>query len=183
MLQNELALSRNVHISLHTVRNRLREDDIRPRVASIGPRLTREHRVARLQFAREHANWGISEWSNDLFSDESRFCLVSNDRRMPVYGRPGERYQQCNIRQTENFGGGSVVMWGGIYFHGRTELVLVNNRRMTAARYIADILELHVVPFGALIGENFIYMHDNAQPHAARVVTEFLQNAEIDILR
>ncbi|KAL3280355.1 hypothetical protein HHI36_017844 [Cryptolaemus montrouzieri] len=54
---------------------------------------------------------------------------------------------------------------------------------MTAARYIADILEHHVVPFGPLIGENFIYMHDNARPRAARVVTEFLQNAEIDILR
>ncbi|KAL3276503.1 hypothetical protein HHI36_011883 [Cryptolaemus montrouzieri] len=54
---------------------------------------------------------------------------------------------------------------------------------MTAARYIADILEPHVVLFGSLIGENFIYMRDNAWPHAARVVTEFLQNAEIDILR
>ncbi|KAL3273661.1 hypothetical protein HHI36_015091 [Cryptolaemus montrouzieri] len=26
-------------------------------------------------------------------------------------------------------------------------------------------------------------MHDNARPHASRVVPEFLQNAEIDILR
>ncbi|KAL3282907.1 hypothetical protein HHI36_006065 [Cryptolaemus montrouzieri] len=42
MLQNELALSRNVHISLQTVRNGLRRDDIRPRVVSTGPRLTIE---------------------------------------------------------------------------------------------------------------------------------------------
>ncbi|KAL3277559.1 hypothetical protein HHI36_012903 [Cryptolaemus montrouzieri] len=99
---------------------------------------------------------------------------------MPVYRRPGERYQQYNIRQTENFGGGLLRVWGGISFHSRTELVLVNKGTMTAARYIADILEPRVVPFGPLNGENFIYMHDNARPHAARVVTEFLQNAEID---
>ncbi|KAL3266096.1 hypothetical protein HHI36_010282 [Cryptolaemus montrouzieri] len=111
----------------------------------------------------------IGVFQNVLFSDECRFCLVLNDRRMPVYRRPGERYQQCNIRQTENFGGSSVMVWGGISFHGRTELVLVNNGRMTGARYIADILEPHVLPFGPLIGENFIYMHDNTRPHACLV--------------
>jgi hypothetical protein len=82
--------TRDVKISLQTVGNRLREDNIRARVPARAPQLTRQHRVARLAFARKHVNWDIGDWQNVMFSDESRFCLYANDRRMPVYRRPGE---------------------------------------------------------------------------------------------
>lgn len=58
-LQTDLLAARNVRMCLQTVRNRLREAGLRARVPARGPRLTREHRVARLEFAREHANWNI----------------------------------------------------------------------------------------------------------------------------
>jgi transposase len=179
MLQTELIAARNVHICLQTVRNRLREENIRPGVPARGPRLTREHRVARLQFAREHADWGLEDWSNVMFTDESRFCLYASDRRMPVYRRPGERHCQCNFRQLESFGGGSVMVWGGISFQGRTELVPINEGRMTAHRYITDILEPHVIPYGPFIGDNFLLMHDNARPHVARIVSEYLEEVNV----
>lgn len=179
MLKNDLLAARNVAICVQTIRNRLREDNIRPKVPASGPRLTREHRVARLQFARDHAGWGIEEWSNVLFTDESRFCLYASDRRIPVYRRPGERYFQCNFRQKENFGGGSIMVWGGISFHGRTELVAVNGGRLTADRYIRDILEPHVIAYGPFVGDNFIFMDDNARPHVARIVNDYLHDVDI----
>lgn len=182
MLQNDLLAARNVNISLQTVRNRLREDNLRASVPATGPRLTRAHRVARLQFAREHADWDLAQWSNVLFSDESRFCLYSSDRRMPVYRRPGERHSQCNFRNTESFGGGSIMVWGGISYHGRTELVAVNHGRMTGDRYIRDILEPHVIPYGPFIGDNFTFMHDNARPHVARIVTEYLDEVNVTVM-
>jgi hypothetical protein len=40
--------ARDVEISLQTVRNRLREDNIRAPVPTRAPQLTRQHRVARL---------------------------------------------------------------------------------------------------------------------------------------
>lgn len=179
MLQHDLLAARNVNISVQTVRNRLRNHNLRAMVPARGPRLTRAHRVARLQFAREHADWGLAEWSNVVFSDESRYCLYSLDRRMPVYRRPGERYSQCNFRHTESFGGGSTMVWGGISYHGRTELVVVNQGRMTADRYIRDILEPHVIPYGPFIGDNFIFMQDNARPHTARIVNEYLNEVNV----
>jgi hypothetical protein len=110
-------LARNTQVSLQTVRNRVREDGIRARIPVKGPRLTREHRVARLAYALEHRNfWNMRQWSNVLFTDESRFCLNTSDRRVPVYRREGERYLQCNFRETENFGGGSVMVWGVIRY-------------------------------------------------------------------
>lgn len=105
-LQNDLARARNTRVSTQTIRNRLRQIGIRPRAAVTAPRLTREHRVARLRFAREHVNWHINDWANLLFTDESRFCLYSSNRRIPVYRREGESYFQCNVRPAANFGGG-----------------------------------------------------------------------------
>lgn len=181
-LQNDLSRARNTQVSTQTVRNILRRDGITARVAVSAPHLTREHRVARLRFAREHVNWDIDDWANVLFTDESRFCFYTSDRRIPVYRRDGERYSQCNIRPSRNFGGGSVMLWGGISLRGRTELVVVNQGTMTADRYIRDILEEHVVPYAPFVGPDFILMHDNARPHVARVVRAYLDEVGIFVL-
>jgi transposase len=61
LLQSEMLAARDVEISLQTVRNRLREHNIRARVPARAPQLTRQHRVARLAFAREHVNWDIGD--------------------------------------------------------------------------------------------------------------------------
>ncbi|XP_072383871.1 uncharacterized protein [Diabrotica undecimpunctata] len=64
-LQHDLAkCTRNVVVSLETVRHILRQSGIRARVAATAPRLTREHRIARLTFAREHVNWNIDDWGD-----------------------------------------------------------------------------------------------------------------------
>jgi hypothetical protein len=56
------------------------------------------------------------------------FCLTNNDRRNRVFRRLGERYSQCAIHQIDNFGGGSVMVWGGINWTCRTEVVVVADR-------------------------------------------------------
>jgi hypothetical protein len=68
----------------------------------------------------------INDWANVLFIDEPRFCLYSNDRRVRVYKRPGERYAQCNIVGTVSYGGGSVMVWGGILSAAYTNIVIVD---------------------------------------------------------
>jgi transposase len=114
ILQTRFLERYNTRISQDTVRRRLRETELRPYVPATGPLLTPVHRRARLEFAREHVDWDIASWSRILFSDEFRSSLVSNDRRIRVYRRPGERYAPCNIVGTVQFGGGSVLVWGGI---------------------------------------------------------------------
>jgi hypothetical protein len=36
------------------------------------------------------------------------------------YRRPGERYAQCNFVTKESFGGGSIMVWGGISLDAAT---------------------------------------------------------------
>jgi hypothetical protein len=78
-----------------------------------------------------------------------------------------------------SFGSGSIMVWGGISMEACPELVVVNGGAMTANRYITNILEPHVVPFAPFIGNDSILMHDNARPHIAQIVNEYLDTVEI----
>jgi hypothetical protein len=75
-----------------TVRRRLKEQNIYSRRQYIGPILTQNHRVQRLQWARIHRRWRRQQWTDALFSDEPRFNLSTADGRKRVWRRRGERY-------------------------------------------------------------------------------------------
>nr|CAH7745314.1 unnamed protein product [Callosobruchus chinensis] len=49
------------------------------------PLLSARHRTAQLQWARADQDWLLPQWRNVLFSDESRFGLVSDDYRERVW--------------------------------------------------------------------------------------------------
>lgn len=178
-LRNHLQEVRNVNISEWTVRRRLHAAGLSSRTMATGPPLSREHRIARLTFAREHLAWTIEDWSRVLFSDEARFCLTGSDRRVRVWRRQGERYAGVCIAERLAFGGGSVMAWGGISFQARTELVFILNGTLNAHRYITEILEDHVVPFMGFLGENATFMQDNARPHTARMTSTYLDEVQI----
>jgi transposase len=114
------ALSRrlaNVHgtgISSDTVLRRLREHNLTSHPPATAPRLNARHRRQRLEFARTHADWDMDEGRRVLFTDESRFTRYLPDRRQRGFRRPGERYAQCCFASRVPFGGGGVMIWGGI---------------------------------------------------------------------
>lgn len=181
-IQMQFRRVHNVQLSVDTVSRRLREQNLHIRIPATGPKLNADHRRARLEFAREHLDWNLQDWERVLFTDESRFCLYSSDRRQRVIRRPNERYAQCNIRETTLFNGGSVMVWGGISFTAKTDLVSLRGGSLNSRRYITDILSEHVIPFAPYIGNNFLLMHDNAKPHTARIVDEYLQEVNVETL-
>ncbi|KAI3352231.1 hypothetical protein L3Q82_005581 [Scortum barcoo] len=133
-LQNDLQRATGVNVSTQTIRNRLHEGGLRARRPVVGPVLTAQHRGARLAFAEEHQNLQVRHWRPVLFTDESRFTLSTCDRRERVWRRQGERYAACNVVQHDRFGGGSVIVWGGISMEGRTDLYCLGNGSLTAIR-------------------------------------------------
>lgn len=179
VISRRLQNVRGVAASTETIRRRLLEGGLRSRRPAACHLLLPAHRRGRLNFAREYRNWGAEEWANVLFTDESRFCLRSPDGRERVWRRPGERFEQCCISERIPFGGGSVMVWAGVSLHDRTELVLIENGSLTADRYIRQCLSDHVIPFSHLIGPNFRLMQDNARPHVARIVTQYLDEVNI----
>ena len=87
--------------------------------------------------------------------------------------RKGEQHAECCVQPVTAFGGGSVMVWGGITLTNKTPLIQINGN-LNSIRYVAEILRPHVVPHAAAIGDGFILMDDNAHPHRGRVVTEFV---------
>ncbi|UYV61186.1 hypothetical protein LAZ67_1003756 [Cordylochernes scorpioides] len=67
----------------------------------LGSRL--KQRRARLNWCLEHHAWTHDQWANVLFSDESRFSLNTDSRRVFIWREPGTRYHPSNIREIDSF--------------------------------------------------------------------------------
>lgn len=166
-------------ISRRTVTRRLQEAGLRSRRPYRGPMLTPRHCRARLQWCRRHLRWRIGDWHQVLFTDESRFTVRHADGRTRVYRRVHERYTDPCVLRHDRFGGGSVMVWGGIATNRRTELVVIPGN-LNAQRYREDILTPHVLPFMQAHGG--IFQQDNARPHVARANMHFLAVHNVDVL-
>ncbi|GFW26136.1 transposable element Tcb2 transposase [Trichonephila clavipes] len=116
-------------------------------------RLTSRHRRDRREWATEHVNWRRNEWSNVLFSDESRFSVHPDNRRIFIWRDRGSRNNPAFVRESVRVGGVGV--------------------------FEEEILRPIVVPYAAAIGDDFILMDNNCRPHCANLVEDFLFEEEI----
>jgi len=131
-----------------SISRRLKEVGLKAYRTKKAPLLQRRDRVARLGFAREHENGENDQRANVLFTDESRFCVNCIDDRERLYRRRGEQDEQFNFTPTVFYGGGSVMVWGGICLGARTEVV---NGALNADGYIRNVLQEHIVSFATHI--------------------------------
>lgn len=169
------------HISQRTVLRRLRAAGIRAYRPFRGMALTARHRLDRLRWARRVRLWQVREWQRVLFTDESRFKLFRNDGRERVYRRQGERLAPACIREVQPFGGGGVMVWGGICGEQKTDLVIVQGN-LNAVQYRDQVLQPVVLPFLRNQPQGIVFQHDNARPHTARLTVNFLNRHIVHVL-
>ena len=73
------------------------------------------------------------------------------------------------------------MVWARVPDEGKTELVFVGGT-LNARRYTNEILEPHVLPYASAIGEQFIWMQDNARSHSAKVTQEYVNEHGIVVV-
>ena len=171
IIRRHVRVAANINISQQTIRNRLHGFNLRSRRPAVRPRLTPAHRAARRAFCRRHVTWTRHQWSQVLFSDESRFTMNHNDGRLRVWRRPGQHFIDAPVQEK--------VAFGAFSLHHRTPLYHVQGN-LNGLRYRNGILRPLAVPTLQQIGPMAVYQDDNARPHRARVVNDFLQQSGVN---
>lgn len=181
MLATRLHSSSGLLVSDQTIRNRLREVRLRSRRPLRVPPIAPHNRRARLQWARVHRDWEEEEWRYVCFSDESRFGMRPDTRRTRVWRTSGRQERLKFCQEVHPYGGGTIMVWAGIWIGGRTDLIWIRGN-LNAQIYAEQIVSDVIIPLRARMGDSFQLMHDNARPHTARVVVRTLTDAGVNVL-
>ena len=164
-----------------TVRRRLRAAGLRPRRSLRRPQLSRRHRQLRLRWAMARCHFRDAQWARIIFSDESRFLLRPVDGRVRVWRSRQEAAWRHGVLETTAYGGGSVMVWGAICSDGRSPLMILR-RTVTGISY-RQLLAECLLPWAEnLLGPRATHWRlqdDNAPPHRAAVVRDFLEESGI----
>ncbi|GFV71159.1 transposable element Tcb2 transposase [Trichonephila clavipes] len=81
-----------VAIVPQTISRHLSEANLKSKRPFCALPLTPEHRQLRLQWCQARSMWNVTVWQKVVFSDEFRFVWGTDDNRVRVWRRPGERY-------------------------------------------------------------------------------------------
>ena len=157
-----------VRVGVRTVYNRLLKAGLRKRRPYVAPLLTNIHKKMREKWAMRKCLWR-EVWGRIIFSDESRFTRLSNDRRVMVWRRKCQRFHENNIKVASQGNGGSVLVWGAIWKGGRSPL-LVLRKPVTGNSYLSllqQFFESENLP------QRFMFQDDNAPPHRSKLVMNF----------
>ena len=73
------------------------------------------------------------------------------------------------------------MIWGGITAQHHTNVIIVEGN-LKGVRYRDEIMKPVVVSFLRQHGPRFTFQQDNARPHTARVVQQFMNENEIEVL-
>jgi hypothetical protein len=138
------------------------------------PAIKKHHKAARLAFALKRATKN-DFWERVTFSDEKKFNLDGPD---------GFRYYWEDLRREPEVhskrvcGGGSVMVWAGIKWYGKTELVFLEGKQdsidyqTTLRGSLIPFIEKLRSEHGVL---KLVFQHDNASIHASRSIKAFLR--------
>lgn len=162
-------------ISASTVRRRLQNVGLYARWPVVCVPLTRRQRRARLSWAREHVSWTRQRWASVLFTNESRFTRESDSGRLLIWREQNTRYHQSNTVERDSYCDDGIMVWEGISLGGHTDLHVFQGGTLTGVRYRDEILDPYVRPYVGASGSDFILRDDNAKPHRAVVVEEYLE--------
>ena len=82
------------------------------------------------------------------------------------------------VREHNRYGGGSVMVWGGMSLTTLTPLHVVDGN-LNGVRYREEVLAPIALPALEELGPGAIFQDDNAPAHRARVVTDFLEDHQV----
>lgn len=168
-------LGAQFNVSRETIRRILRKYGIKSRLAIIDP-LTTAQKYVRYRWCLQNRMTNFTNW---LFSDESSFELadVSGPRRQRVHRKVGEAYSDCCVQKSDIKDRRTVMVWGVISRSGAVCFRFVVGM-IDRWKYL-ELLQQFLMPYLDSLPLQLLsktqFQDDNARPHRAIVVRQFLE--------
>ena len=158
----------NSSISISTVKRILAKYGLHGRIAAKKPFLNLKHIRNRFMWSLLYNNWTMDQWSQVIFSDETKIELFSK-RRKYIRRLDKTRFHQNNLLKTVKFGGKSLMCWGAIKADGSRTLIRCQNT-LNSENY-QNVLVEGLLP---IYNSSNILIQDGAPCHRSRSTIEFL---------
>lgn len=170
-------------VSVQTVRNALKHEDMVPVVKTKQPLLKASHREARLAFAHKYKNWTVEDWKRVLWSDETKVNKINSDGQVYVWKKRGEPLSDRTTTTTVKHGGGNIMVWGCMGWEGVGVLSEVEGN-MDRFQYV-DILSQGIPESReklGLDGEEFLFQQDNDPKHTSNHAGKWFKDNGINLM-
>ena len=114
-----------------------------------------------------------NDWKNIIFTDESMFMLT--DEHEIIWKRPGSPFiVKPVVEYPQKF-----MVWGGIWYEGRTELCFING--IVDQYKYQDIINKYLV--NTHLNDDFEILQDGATSHTAHSTIDFMDEKGIDLIQ
>ncbi len=118
-------------------------------------------RQRRLTWAKEKKNWTVAQWSEVLFSDESKFCISFGNQGPRLWRKGGEAHSQVLLSFHSLWFGCNVICWC------RSIVFLKTNVTAPIYQYILEHFMLTSAD-QLFKDADFIFQQDLAAVHTAK---------------
>src|SRR6266481_5570364 len=108
----------NQPVTSQTVCRHLRRPGMKAVVKKKRPLSSTRHRKEKMDFAIRHKNWTLEDWKWLVWSDETTTNHVGSYSRKWAWTGAGEALSDRQVEGAVKFGGGSVMVWGGMLWDG-----------------------------------------------------------------
>ncbi|KAJ1300832.1 hypothetical protein OPQ81_002472 [Rhizoctonia solani] len=135
-----------------------------------------------LAFAKAHQFWTVEDWKHVQWSDETKINHFGSDGLCYAYKRVGQEPQPHQINQTHKHGGGHIMVWACIGWHGPGYMCKIDGN-LNKELYV-EILDdefKQTLEYYGLDMEEVILMQDNASAHKAKIVQDWFQEHGLEV--
>lgn len=180
-----VSFAREFGVGPKVISSLFRRNGIKCRIAATKLRLTPEHRINRIAFCQVMLEqWDDNRLQSIIFSDEKTF---STDPywQTKCYRQDNTRYEPQNLAVRDTSGHITHNYWGAIGIEGPVTPIVRVQGRLTAPRYIGQIVRPHVIPIMNDFeddGNPRIFMQDNAKPHTAALTMALFSRQRFEVM-
>ena len=142
------------------------------------PHLTQSHRTKRLKWGREMIVKDAAYWRKVTFTDEKRWCLDGPD---------GFNYYWADNRLSRDVfskrvnGGGSLMIWAGVSWRGKTELAFISNK-IDAVHYCSMLDRVYQPYVEKHYPKGGIFQQDGAPAHTAVYTRDYFMMEDMLVI-